>query len=78
MNYLLMQKDKLIKEKDFLNKSYEKLRGSSLNMARGKPASDQLDLSNELLSNINDDFIFSGFDIRNYGCLEGLPELKEV
>ncbi len=55
-----------------------KARNLKLDMTRGKPASSQLDLANEL-SVILDakDFISTdGTDIRNYGGLDGLPEMK--
>lgn len=50
----------------------------SLNMARGKPAEDQLNLSNGLLS-MNLYYESSdGVDIRNYGQLTGLRETKKL
>ncbi|MDD7369817.1 MAG: aminotransferase class I/II-fold pyridoxal phosphate-dependent enzyme [Berryella intestinalis] len=56
-------------------------RGLSLNMARGKPASDQLDLSMPMLSSVVDPASCtaeSGLDCRNYGVLDGLPEAKRL
>ena len=53
----------------------------SLNMARGKPGSDQLDLSRGMLDviNANSDLTASdGTDARNYVCLDGLPEAKKL
>ncbi len=49
-----------------------------LDMSRGKPAPEQLDLSNGILSNLTAAECFSegGLDCRNYGCLDGLPEAK--
>ncbi len=58
-----------------------KARGLSLNMARGKPASDQLDLSMPMLSSVTDPASCtadSGLDCRNYGVLDGLPEAKRL
>ena len=51
-------------------------RGLKLDLTRGKPAADQLDLSNELLGLPGqDDFrAADGTDCRNYGGLDGLPE----
>lgn len=52
-----------------------------LNMARGKPASAQLDLSKPMLDVLtSDDSTKSadGTDCRNYGVLDGLPEAKEL
>ena len=52
-----------------------KAQGLKLNMARGKPGSDQLDLVNGLLDVLksDSDFIADGMDVRNYGELFGLP-----
>ena len=58
-----------------------KARGLSLNMARGKPAADQLDLSMPLLSTVTtaaDCIASDGTDCRNYGVLTGLPEAKRL
>ncbi|MBW9211406.1 aminotransferase class I/II-fold pyridoxal phosphate-dependent enzyme [Mumia sp. zg.B21] len=62
--------------------AYEDLRarGLTLDLTRGKPSSEQLDLSNGLLDLPGkDDFrAADGTDTRNYGGLEGLPELREI
>lgn len=50
----------------------------SLNMARGKPAPQQLDLSNELLGTLDDYTLADGTDARNYGILDGIPECREL
>jgi aspartate/methionine/tyrosine aminotransferase len=52
----------------------------SLDMTRGKPCAEQLDLSNELLTNVGPaDFrAADGTDCRNYGGLDGLPESKAL
>lgn len=50
----------------------------SLNMARGKPAPQQLDLSNELLGTLEDYTLADGTDARNYGILDGIPECREL
>ena len=58
-----------------------KARGLALNMARGKPGADQLDLSTPMLgilSSPEDCFSEDGTDCRNYGVLDGLPEAKEL
>jgi DNA-binding transcriptional MocR family regulator len=47
-----------------------------LNLTRGKPASRQLDLCNELLSLPGADYLAGSVDTRNYGELQGLPELR--
>ena len=47
-----------------------------LNMARGRPGADQLDLSDAILTSANPGTAADGTDCRNYGCLEGLPEMR--
>ena len=56
-------------------------RGLKLNMARGKPGADQLDLSTPLLgilSAAGDCLAEDGTDCRNYGVVDGLPEAKRL
>jgi hypothetical protein len=66
---------------DALSHKYEQFRAEKLNLdlTRGKPASEQLDLSNEL------DGILCGFyllqdgtDVRNYGGISGIPEARAL
>lgn len=81
MNYLSAGREELKKELEFLNKKYLEFKNKNLflNMARGKPSKEQLDLSKDILTNINtNDFEFSGVDIRNYGLLKGLPEARKL
>ncbi len=53
-------------------------RGLSLDLTRGKPSSEQLDLSEALLSLPEGHLDRAGTDVRNYGGLEGLTELREM
>jgi DNA-binding transcriptional MocR family regulator len=54
-------------------------RGLSLDLTRGKPAPEQLDLSEALLGLPGDTHTAAdGTDVRNYGGLQGLPELREI
>ena len=59
-----------------LQVQYQKARAQNLklNMARGKPAAAQLNLSNELLNKLEDYTLADGTDARNYGILEGIPD----
>ncbi|MCZ6458307.1 MAG: aminotransferase class I/II-fold pyridoxal phosphate-dependent enzyme [Gammaproteobacteria bacterium] len=51
----------------------------SLDLTRGKPAADQLDLSAGLESTIDGSYIAAdGSDARNYGQLRGLEEAREL
>lgn len=50
----------------------------SLDMTRGKPSSEQLDLSDGLLRTLDSYQDKSGTDCRNYGGLEGLPEMRAM
>ncbi|UFQ15548.1 MULTISPECIES: aminotransferase class I/II-fold pyridoxal phosphate-dependent enzyme [Streptomyces] len=62
-------------------KDYEQLaaRGLSLDLTRGKPAPEQLDLSADLLGLPGGRHTAAdGTDVRNYGGLQGLPELREI
>ena len=49
-------------------------------MTRGKPCAEQLDLSNDLLTNLGptDYKAADGTDARNYGGVDGLPEAKAL
>jgi DNA-binding transcriptional MocR family regulator len=54
-------------------------RGLKLNLTRGKPSAQQLDLSNELLALPGvRDYSSGNVDCRNYGELQGLPELRAL
>ena len=53
-------------------------RGLRLDLTRGKPSSAQLDLSDGLLGLPHTTSDRSGADVRNYGGLEGLAELREI
>lgn len=82
-NYLSMSMDSLLAEFDKVKKEYEDIKSSgiSLDMTRGKPGFDQLDLSEGLLTNVGGDkgyIAMKGTDCRNYGGLDGLDELKEL
>ncbi len=57
-----------------------KAMGLKLDMSRGKPGADQLEISNglhdpALLGNFK---ASNGFDVRNYGILDGIPECKAI
>ncbi len=78
-----MSREKLVSLKGELEKKYEEVKalGLSLDMSRGKPGADQLDLSVDMLNvtttseECKDSY---GFDCRNYGVLDGIPECKQL
>jgi len=51
--------------------------GLNLDMTRGKPSPEQLDLANSML-NMDGFKDSAGTDCRNYGGLDGLPEMKAL
>ena len=82
MLYTEMTKEQLSAEKASLEKQYAdyKAKGLKLDMSRGKPAPEQLDLSIDMLLHCLDgDYKSSnGIDCRNYGVLDGIPEAKKL
>ncbi len=83
MVYSQMSAEQLKSELDVLNQKYEqvKAKGLKLDMSRGKPGADQLSLTENVLSAVtgNEDcFAENGFDCRNYGVLDGIPECKKL
>ncbi|WP_067531852.1 aminotransferase class I/II-fold pyridoxal phosphate-dependent enzyme [Nocardia crassostreae] len=78
----LMSHAELVTEHETQNANYAKLKTEklTLDITRGKPALEQLDLSLDLLSLPgNDDYRdANGTDVRNYGGLHGLPELRAI
>lgn len=78
-----MSAEELASFKAEVQKEYDdfKAQGLSLNMARGKPSAEQLDLTEGLLTAVKsseDCFAEDGTDCRNYGGLDGLPEAKAL
>ena len=76
--YADMTAAELQAEKAELEKKYNdfKAKNLKLDMSRGKPGSDQLDLSNEL--NAVSDYTENGVDLRNYGMMDGTPACKKL
>lgn len=69
--------------KDSYMKEYEsyQCKNLKLDMSRGKPGPDQLILSAPMLDVLSSQSALSaldGTDCRNYGCLDGIPEAKEL
>jgi aspartate/methionine/tyrosine aminotransferase len=83
MEYSRMSKEELLSLQAELQEQYQKYcdMGLNLDLSRGKPGKDQVDLSNDMLTVIRDgaDCIAeNGTDCRNYGVLDGIPEAKRL
>ena len=81
--YASMDTEELKALKAQLEEEYAqiKAKGLSLNMARGKPAAAQLDLSMPMLTCVADRADCTdedGADCRNYGIIDGIPEAKAL
>ncbi len=81
--YKDLSKEELLSLKAELEATYEdtKGKGLKLDMSRGKPAAAQLDMGMALLDTLNSDSslkAMDGMDVRNYGCLDGIPEAKQL
>ena len=68
--------DQLRELRAALSQKYDELKAKELrlDLSRGKPPPEVLDLSNELLDGLDSHIAKDGTDIRNYGVLDGLPE----
>ena len=82
MSFQSLGRDELIARHEQLQHDYAELQDKKLHLdlTRGKPSPEQLDLSNGLLSlpGADDYRDGDGTDVRNYGGLHGLPELRAV
>ena len=83
MNYLSLSKEQLKNEYQQQSKRYEDLKAQQLclDLSRGKPSAQQLDLSNAILDCVNSSSVLyteNGTDCRNYGLLEGIPEARNL
>ncbi len=77
-----LSQEKLTERLSTLKEKYDEYKalGLKLDMSRGKPGAEQLDLSIEMLNPaLLENFKASnGFDVRNYGILDGIPECKKL
>ena len=80
MKYTEMSREALQPEQKACQQRFEELKakGLKLDMSRGKPGREQLDLVSDILTVLQtpDDCIADGMDTRNYGGLEGLPSAR--
>lgn len=81
-SYIKMSKDELQAQYNAVLAEYNdiKAKGLNIDMSRGKPGSDQLDISNDMLKVFEDGNFKTeaGFDVRNYGLLQGIPECQKL
>ena len=82
MAYRDWTKEELVAEKTAVAAHFDALKAQALklNMARGKPGKEQLDLVSDILTVLKtpEDCISDGIDARNYGELTGLPSAKAL
>ena len=83
LNYLSLNKNELLQLRSELQEAYDsfKAKGLTLNMARGKPCTEQLELSMPMLEILHSKAPMTtstGEDCRNYGLSDGLPEMKSL
>ena len=73
-------KEELVTLKKELEAEYDKYvkANLSLDMSRGKPAPTQLDITYDLLGSLEEYTTKEGLDARNYGVLDGIPEMKKI
>lgn len=75
-----MSREALAERAAALQAQYDAYRAQNLklDMSRGKPGADQLDLTMDLLAPIETVKAENGMDVRNYGGLEGIPEARKL
>ncbi|CUX25163.1 Putative aminotransferase/MSMEI_6121 [Clostridium sp. C105KSO15] len=81
--YVEMTKEELQELRKQLHVQYKEFQGKDLrlDMSRGKPSTEQLDISMgmmDVLSSNDDLTCDDGTDCRNYGVLDGIKEAKEL
>ena len=80
---LKLTKEELAQREISLRRQYNnfKAQGLQLDMSRGKPGVQQLDLTLDMLTCVSAAEGYqaaNGMDVRNYGLLDGLPEIKAL
>jgi len=79
--YAEMNAKELAAELEKVTADYEKIKekGLNLNISRGKPGKEQLDLVSDIFDVLKSDSDFDdGGDVRNYGMLDGIPSAKKL
>ena len=83
MRYQEMSQRELQREYRKLSAVYREMeqQGLHLDLSRGKPSPEQLELSRKMLDEVNSGSVLDsvdGTDCRNYGGLDGIPEAKAL
>ena len=80
MNYLELSKEKLEQLLDTTNDQYKAIRakGYNVDISRGKPCSEQLDFGMQMYYDLGDALKNMPKNYRNYGMLDGIPEMKRL
>ena len=80
--YADLTREERLEELACVQAQYDELksRGLSLNIARGKPGTEQLDLNRPMMDLLraDSDYVCDGIDVRNYGNLEGIPACRQL
>lgn len=81
--YKELSSEELLALKEELERAYEdaKGKGLKLDMSRGKPSKQQLDMGMGLMDVLNSSTAVvtqEGIDCRNYGLMDGIPEAKKL
>ena len=81
--YQEMTREELLVEQAALEKQFEEIKALNLklDMSRGKPSAEQLDISMDILDVLDSKSVIkgeNGMDLRNYGILDGIPEAKRL
>ena len=82
MSYKEMTKEELQEIRKEVAAKYDELKakGLKLDMSRGKPNTEQLDISMGMIDTLTDYNLVGeqGVDCRNYGVMDGIPEAKKL
>ena len=81
-SYQEMSREELLREKESLEQQYKEIckKGLKLDMSRGKPSKEQLELSMPMMDVLTSQTPLvsrAGTDIRNYGVIDGITEGQE-